>query len=685
MNILLCTSPHLKHASVLEADFHPRNDLMYSFAPLGLLMLCAMVRERFGETPVIYDTNKKINTDEIANTNNFYVSAALSISSYKPEVVGFMTECDSYHHVLQICLETKRANPDCYIILGGPHATAVGLATLEKWPCIDCIVLGEGEEAFIDILENIKNGTHEVVAGTVMRDSHGKPVMGENRPLVASLDLLPFPAYDLYTPSPGEELFLEVGRGCPFQCTFCSTSPFWQRKHRVKSPKRIIEELAYIRSFHQVERVHFTHDLFTANPQWVAEVCHEFIHSRVNVKWTCSSRIDTITEPLIALMAEAGCNAIFFGIESGSERVLQKIQKDIPLHKTIEIISVCEKYGITPNGGLIVGFPFEDNTSMRETFAAYQLLMKLGMKPLHIFSYCPFSQSSLYSTLSDIDCSGHFMDIPLPIELDRKNRDLVKSDPQLFGSYYKPNLPGISRLDPGVLYGVDEFALLVDALRVPALSIADEVGGMEELFFLWIDYIEEYNLRFSKPDYRKYMGSPLDFCEFLLQLAEKPGMGNEPHIHVLLRVQKKNFEIARQLSYASPTTMATYRSKTMPAQLTEIHYTSKVIVADMLDAMTIDYDITALLRNTAIIDQAVPEKRKVHLIWHRSPDGNISLVEVSGFLFKILTNPSQPALSINDLLSEYVRFSETAKTEVNFSDILNDLRTAQERDIILIK
>lgn len=684
MNIVLSTSPHLKHASVLDADFHPRNDLMYSFAPLGLLMLCSVIREKFNTTPVIYDINKQINGNEIPNSDEFYTAAARSIAKLQPDVLGFMTECDSYHHVLQICRELKQLIPDCYIILGGPHATAVAQPTLEKWPCIDCIVLGEGEQTFTDIIHSLINHSNQLIPGTIMRDQNKKVVTGEPRSLISSLDDLPFPAYDLYQPAPGEELFLEVGRGCPFQCTFCSTSPFWERKHRTKSPARIVDEILHIRSFHTVERVHFTHDLFTANTHWAAEVCQALIQADLKIRWTCSSRIDTISEPLMALMAQAGCDAIFFGIESGSERILKLIQKDIPLQQTLDTIRLCTNYGITPNGGLIVGFPGEDRDSFLDTFNVYHTLLQSGMKPLHIFSYCPFAQSSMYSSLSNIHCSGHFMDIPLPAGLDSSNRALIQSDAELFGSFYKPVLTAIPALRPGMLYGVDEFALLVDTVKIPALAVTEKTGGLSNLFFQWIDYIEEINQASQKQEYRRFMGSPIDFCNFLLTITGSIAGIIDEYIETLLLVLKKNFEVTKQLTYINPTSMATYRSKVIPPQLTEVHSSSTFTIHNVLHAMKIDYDVSALIKNVLPPAGYIPEKRTVNLIWHSTEDNNASLVEVNDFLYALLTQPSEQKLSVNRLIETYIKKAETMQAEVNLAEILSDLRSAQEKQLIQI-
>ena len=684
MKIVLSTSPHIKHSAVLESDFKPRNDLMYTFAPLGILMLCATLRKHTHITPEIYDINSCINRDEIKNSNKFYDSAADSILKTKPDFLGFMTECDSYHHVLQICKKVKERKPECYIALGGPHATAVASITMERWDCIDCIVLGEGELTFVELIETLKANEKRIVAGTVMRTETGMIVEGDKRELVDSLDSLPFPAYDLYQPLPGEELFVEAGRGCPFKCTFCSTSPFWQRKHRVKSPQRIVDEIKYIQTFHEVKRVHFTHDLFTTNQTWVEEVCHALIQSKSDIKWTCSSRIDTITESLIALMAEAGCNAIFFGIESGSERVLKIIDKEIPFEKTCETVSLCYKYGISPNGGLILGFPFEDTKSFADTFNAYLTLLKLGTKPIHIFSYCPFAQSSLYKSLGEMDCSGNFLDIPLPHSIDNLNRRLIKSDRQLFGSYFRPRIESaVTGLRQGMLYAIDEFVLLVDAVRIPSILIAEDIGGMNVLFFRWVNYISAKNQKTHKQEFRKYFGNPLDFCEFLIELCLERKETLAVYTGSILKVIRKNFEISLSLSHREPTTMANYRSKTISKSLTEIKYGSKIISENIIDSMQLEYNIIPILYAAALPDNHMPVKERINLIWQKSDLDNVSLIQVNDFIYHVARDKNKE-YSVQELIDSWMQ-GQNKDTNIDFSELFNDLQTAQVNSILTVK
>src|SRR5690349_6696361 len=133
MRVTLVTSPHVRHVAVLERDFEPHSNLMYSFVPVGLLSLVAAIRTMLPHVDcALYDLNKRIRIGALDLDEYFYDSVAEDLLADRADVYGFMTECDSYHHVLQICEALKRRRPDAGIVLGGPHASAVARQTMER-------------------------------------------------------------------------------------------------------------------------------------------------------------------------------------------------------------------------------------------------------------------------------------------------------------------------------------------------------------------------------------------------------------------------------------------------------------------------------------------------------------------------------------------------------------------------
>lgn len=682
MKVLLVTSPHTRHPAVLQNNFKVEQSVMYSFAPVGLLSLVAAARLDAGITPDIYDLNRRINESLIPLGPQFYRKAAAEICALEPQVVGFMTECDSYHHVLQICEAIKALRPTTSVVLGGPHASATARATMRRCNYIDAVFLGEAEVSFPEYLAAERNDDKRAVPGTLRRVEDGSFVDGGVCELVKELDSLPIPAYELYRADPGEEIFLEVGRGCPFKCTFCSTAPFWQRRHRVKSPSRILEEIKCVTELFATQRVHFTHDLFTTVKPWVKSVCEALIEAGKPVLWTCSARTDTVDEELLQLMARAGCNAIYFGIESGSQRVLRDIQKDVPVEQSIDVLRTCHRLGITPNAGFIIGFPTEDEQSMVDTFSAFGRALETGCRPTHIFGFCPFADSSLFKELDQLECTGHFLDLPLDKELDRINREFISSDPELFGSYFRPRLDSLS---PGLIAGVDEFSTLVDSTRLPCLLLAHANLSLAELYRKWATWIAARNRNRNAATHRLYYGSPVDFCDFLIAELE----GNSavaPYALSLVNVLRTNLKWAAVWNEMAPTTMATHRTFPLQTTIEELGLDTPLVLGDVVDTLEVEYDVSEALSFSSWDELKEPVAGPVFLVWQRTAEGHLRLVKVDAFLFRAISNLKQESRTAAELIVNWANLSdETRAMAGDLPFVLDSLSAAVQIGLVNIK
>lgn len=682
MKIKLVTSPHLQHFEVLQNDIEIIDQsVVYPFAPVGLLMLVAVTRESLGIEPTIYDLNRRILDGTISLNNEFYQNAASDICADKPDLVGFMTECDSYHHVLAICAAIKEIHPHCIIELGGPHASAVAKVTMERCPYIDAIVIGESERSFPLFLASCIADNNCSVPGVIRRAKNGNLQEGEPCPLVEDLNDLPPPAYDVYEPHPNEAIFLEVGRGCPFRCTFCSTAPFWKRRHRVKSPKRILSEIQWLIQLFNTSLVHFTHDLFTINRAWVEDVCQTLIEANTPVHWTCSSRTDTVDEELLALMARAGCKTIYFGIESGSERILNEIDKQIPFNHSLQIFRTCRKYGITPNPGFIVGFPTEDMQSLRDTFTAFTQALKAGCKPVHLFGFCPYTGSSLYKSLNNLEYRGHFLDLPLGKIVDDKNRKIISSDIDLFSSYFRPPLPDLVMNGNHLIDGIDEFSLLVDITRIPCLILAEIKGGMIIVYQEWIAWISTMNEERGLPTYRRYYGSPLSFCNFLIEkFEENPSTPN--FIIYLIKVIKTSVLLTVNLKREKQIlNLKTIKSDSKEIEL--INLDDYLGLGNVQAKMEVPYDIRGMLADFSSEEIDKPKTNKIFLVWQITTMGNLQLLEIDELLFHILNRLSQSSLTVNEIIT-YLDRQYLITEPRDSDDILKVLKDGVKANLIYI-
>lgn len=673
MQIVLSTSPHVQHAKVLQNDFAPDPSSMYTFAPVGLLALSAVLRQDLSIEPILFDLNRNIINGSIGLNKHFYRNAAERICEHKPDVLGFMTECDSYHHVLQIAKQVKETLPQSRFVLGGPHASAVARTTMEHCSFVDAVAIGEGEHSFRDLIRSYSQDSDQAVPGVLRRGPNGNIIDGGPRQLAPTFDELPIPSYDLYQGNQEEEIFIEAGRGCPFKCTFCSTAPFWARKHRVKSPVRILKEIHLVQNLFHSRRVHFTHDLLTTDRRWVVDLCQTLIAAGTPVRWTCSARTDTVDRELLELMASAGCNAIYFGVESGSKRILHEIQKDIPLSDSLDTLRLCSDLGISPNAGFIAGFPTEDMESLRDTFNGFEAALRLGTRPTHIFGYCPFAQSALYKELRSMECHRHFLDIPIDPGLDKANRDMIAADPGLFGSYFRPKSDQLGTL----LYGVDEFSCLVEPVLLPALELARKLGGMLELYCKWITWVENRNRNIGAAHERRFYGTPLIFCEFVMyELKEL--LVPDHYLVELAGVMHTSLLLSRQWSSGPPTTMATYRSVGMPKVDQQIGLGDQVRLSTAVATMRLSHDVSALLEVNPRHARE-PEAREMHLMWHLAANGRIQLSQVDPFLYAVIGKLKEGSQPVAALMVDWI---ENDTNILDYERLTNVLGEARELNIV---
>ncbi len=259
------------------------------------------------------------------------------------------------------------------IIVGGPH-TSVGLPTIPEF--VDHVVQGEGERAILKIINGKAEGR----------------VIGEER--MNDLDSLPFQPWDIFNSLPYDYScqWLEItpvftmntSRGCPFSCTFCSVSSIWGKEYTCLSPDRIIAEVEYLIREYGAQGIYFREDNFSLNEKRAEDFCETMIRRNINVSWACETRVSNLSEDLIRLMNAAGCKAVYLGVESGSQKVLDELKKGITVEEIQKAINSCNKFGIRAYCSLIVGTP-------GESYEDYLLTKNLmdRLKP-HIYGFNVF-------------------------------------------------------------------------------------------------------------------------------------------------------------------------------------------------------------------------------------------------------------------------------------------------------
>jgi radical SAM superfamily enzyme YgiQ (UPF0313 family) len=416
-------------------DLHPH---------LGLLSLAA-VAEASGHRVTIYDPKRRLKKGLIPYDENLYRLAVVEILEQQPEAIGFTTLGCSFLFVLRTAELLKRAAPGIPILLGGPHATMLADEILRDFDCFDVIVKHEAEDTFPQVLRNLPARTFDMIPGISWRTAGGRTCFSSGSPRIEEMDRLPIVSYSHY---PVEELDLdllrvEAGRGCPYDCTFCSTAQFFQRRYRLKSPARLLTELDRLHARYGMKEFKLDHDLFTVDRKKVLAFC-EAVKGR-GYRWRVSARIDRVDSELLRAMADAGCVGLYFGVETGSRRLQRVVQKHLDLDLVEPILDEAAALGIQTTVSLITGYPDEDGSDLD---ASLDLLGRAFLRSpdtcipqFHLLT--PEPGTPLFSQFGDgMLFDGH----PGPFNariLSQADRDLVLNYPRLFTSYhyYQARLP----------------------------------------------------------------------------------------------------------------------------------------------------------------------------------------------------------------------------------------------------
>jgi tRNA A37 methylthiotransferase MiaB len=513
MKVVLATSPHLNHAAFQEGIVplaSDRKHIAQTFVPMGLLSLAGAIQDRCHVR--IADVNKAINDRAVPMSARFYSEAAAWHLSGDPDLVGFMTEADSYHHVVRICQEIKAQKPRVTTVLGGPHASVVSTETLLAFHSVDFVIRGEGEVALPQLLDGLNCGDQSTVGNLSYREA-GNVEVNPTLPLIPDLDTLPWPDYSLIDLRDEDAIYLEIGRGCPFKCNFCFTAPYWQRRHRIKSADRILREIRHLKDTFGRRDFNFTHDLFTTDRRWVINFCRTLSDSALDITWTCSSRTDTLDEEQISWLKRAGCRNIYFGVETGTAAMQKAIDKNLDIEQARWIISKTAEAGIGVTVGFIAGLPSESRESLRGTLVEALWFLGLRDSTVHLFGYSPYKGSNIYERIrAALVPDPHFVDFPLGPRMHAENCSMMASLLSIFSRYSWPD--NYLDLELSVVRAAEEFFPIVNALKPLFLRLVEHGVDPLGLLVTWSEWIAEQN-RERQIIGGMYRGTIREFLEFL--------------------------------------------------------------------------------------------------------------------------------------------------------------------------
>lgn len=302
------------------------------------------------------------------------------VERFAPDLLLLETSTPSIGPDLALCDRLKKRFPALQIAVAGPHHEMYAPEFLDAHPHLDLLLLGEYEYTARDLARALAAGTPlSGVAGLIFRDPvDGRAVQTPRRVLIENLDELPFPArhllpMDRYCDTPGgiptPSLQIIASRGCPFQCIFCSWPQimYGSHRYRTRSASNILDEIEACQAKYAIRSIYFDDDTFNIGEGRILEICDEFIRRGIQLPWAAMARADTMTEPMLTRMKEAGLTAIKYGVESASQEILDRSKKRLDLKKAEEIIRLTKRMGIKVHLTFCFGLPGETKDTINRT------------------------------------------------------------------------------------------------------------------------------------------------------------------------------------------------------------------------------------------------------------------------------------------------------------------------------
>jgi radical SAM superfamily enzyme YgiQ (UPF0313 family) len=336
--------------------------------PLGVAYVAGAARELGHEVTVL----------SLENGRNFEAELEEAVRRLAPDAAGITCYAENFEACLRVAELIKSIRPGTMVIGGGPQATAIPDSYLDH-PCFDAVILGEAEITICRLLQQL--GRPErlgEIEGLYYKDKAGKVVRNALRPQVTNLDTIPRPALDLYPLERWFPPWFKIGgrravpivsaRGCPFECTYCSTSVIWGRTYRYHSAERVVDEMNDLHRKYGFGTFIFYDDILTISRKHVIEMCEAIIAKReADFAWCANSRVDCVDPELLRIMKKAGCCFIGYGIESNVQRLLDRIKKGVTVEQNKKAVLWTREAEISVGVMMMIGLPTETRKETKQT------------------------------------------------------------------------------------------------------------------------------------------------------------------------------------------------------------------------------------------------------------------------------------------------------------------------------
>jgi radical SAM superfamily enzyme YgiQ (UPF0313 family) len=332
--------------------------------PSGLLSIAGVLRENQYNVKVL-------NAGFFIKDKLEYIRE--NISGYAPDVIGIGFPTDAYESAKKIAQLAKEFFPNMKIIAGGIHPTAMPAETLTS-PYFDYLVRGEGEMTTLELINALRDSKSVSQVAGVWHRENGKIITNPSRPVIADLDTIPFNYLDLLidlNKYPKEALGqIHSSRGCVYNCAYCSSQIIWGNAVRFRSAENVLAQIDYLYDKYKVRDINFADDNFTLEPKRIRAICTGMIANKEKISWRCCSRADIHKRfdiELLKLMKRSGCKNICIGFESGSQKILDRSERDLEINQVETLVKMVKSAGIKIHADFIIGLPGENERTLNQT------------------------------------------------------------------------------------------------------------------------------------------------------------------------------------------------------------------------------------------------------------------------------------------------------------------------------
>jgi radical SAM superfamily enzyme YgiQ (UPF0313 family) len=359
------------------------------YPPLGLAYIAAYVEKQGHEVKVIDSEAENYSYEDITKI-------ALK---FNPDLVGIQTYLTTLNKANKVAENLKKIL-DTKIVLGGPQATLEPKKAISN-ENIDFVIYGEGEKTLTDLMSSLKNKKFSKVFGLVYKNKN-KIKINPPQSLIKNLDEIPLPARHLFPMKKyhssanlrgKKTLNIMTSRGCPYRCAYCAGSLIFGKNHRFHSAERVIEEMRILKEKYGADSIQFFDETFTVNRSRVIELCDKMIEANLGLEWSCFTRVNLVDEELLKKMKRAGCYLVFYGLESGVQRLLNLIQKDITLEQSEKAMKMTHEAGIETWVSFILNLP---SATKEEEYKTIDFAIKVNPTFAQFPIATPYPGTKLY-------------------------------------------------------------------------------------------------------------------------------------------------------------------------------------------------------------------------------------------------------------------------------------------------